>query len=139
MKLRAIGHKISDFGNRLGQKVYAGAKSLGQKVYDNRYKLLATAGATLGATLLGGAVSAGNALANAGAIKSEIRDKFPQMTYPSAYPYNQPSAPAVKQNFNPLFEFDLKAKARQNQERFGNEMLKQATTTGSGLFPPKRL
>ncbi len=136
MKLRAVGHKISDFGNKLGQKLYAGAKSIGQKVYDNRYKLLATAGAGIGATLLGGAVSAGNALANAGAIQGEIRDKFPKMTYPSAYPYNQPSA--VKQNFNPLFDFNLKAQNQQKYERYGNDMLKQATK-GAGLFPPGRL
>ena len=47
MKIRVVGQKLADFGNRLGTKIYGGVKSLGQKVYDNRYKLLAGA-ATLG-------------------------------------------------------------------------------------------
>jgi len=51
MKLRTIGHKLSQFGDTLGKKLASGVRNIGHKIYDNRYKILGATGA-LGAGLL---------------------------------------------------------------------------------------
>ena len=99
MKIRQIGQKIATFGKTLGSKIEHGVRTLGQKVYDNRYKLLAGAGALASATALGYAAN------KMGASSTS----------------NVPSNPSLSQTLRAQGAFKLPNKPRVIQSSFTNE------------------